>query len=183
MISFIALFLSATLLLALLRRAHHSQSELVFRHEVFTLRDKLRLLAIQGKIDKNDWPFEYFDYTFSKAVRDSYFITFLRLAILSHLHEKDERVTMAKKEIDAACSVNPHLDKLYSEYINAVVNHIRRQHKISEGIYECCQYIFGNMKIIKEYVVRQFKDIFFFPEISANGQVKAINSNRKILVG
>ena len=39
-----------------------------FKYKLFQLRDDLRMLAINGNIDVNNWVFEYYDSTISKII-------------------------------------------------------------------------------------------------------------------
>lgn len=157
------------IVLAVWRRYHHNYAMLKFKYTIYSLRDQLRLMAINSELDKDNWVFDFFDTSFSKAVSSSYYITLIRLSILSVVHEKDEALVKFSKKLDDELSNNPKLKELQIQYIDAVKSYVFDQHYVSMNfiIKPIVVLIFGTA-IAASKLNQWLKGILVYPETSAS---------------
>jgi len=157
------------LVLIVWRRYHHNYAMLKFKYTIYSLRDQLRLMAINSELEKESWVFDFFDTSFSKAVSSSYYITLMRLSILSVVHEKDVALMAFSKKLEEEFAKNPKLQKLQQDYIDAVKSYVIDQHYISINfiVRPIVVLIFGTA-LAASKLNQWLKGILVYPETSAS---------------
>lgn len=119
------------LVLSVWRRYHIRYSAVKFKYEIYRLRDKLRMLALNKDIDPNSWIFDFFDNSFSKAIRERYYITLSHLLMLTFVHENEDNIDQFSDKLDKELGANKALMELHSEYLLAIRRYVRDQHYVS----------------------------------------------------
>jgi hypothetical protein len=122
-------------LLAIVRKLHHYYATLKFKYAVYELRDMLRFAAIEGKINKKSFVFSYLDSTFSKAVKQSYFITLFHIITSGVIHEKDESLKEALSNLYKEVNKNSVAKKLLKDFTKAGRNYVFEQHYVSMKVH------------------------------------------------
>ena len=177
-----ALFIGCVLIvfLSIWQRYHHKYLMTKFKYQIYSLRDRLRFLAINSKVDCESWVFDYFNHSFSKSIRSSYYITLFRLFILSIIHKNDKNLDNFYDQLMDEISKNEHLQKIQEEYVEAVKSYIIGQHFISTTFFikPLSQLILGATKAAQE-LNRQLKGILIYPETSASSYQPILEINNK----
>lgn len=132
-----AVLIFIMLVLVILRRAQVYYSHVKFRHDMYVLRDELRLKAIKNEIDKNNWLFDYFDNTISKQIENTYYITTFFLLGSSFLHYKDAELEKFRDHLDRNLKLkdNEYYKKLNMRISITAYSHAVSQHSLSFSLF------------------------------------------------
>ncbi len=128
------LFVSALFLLIIIAYVRHlwqKQLEQKFKYKVYELRDRFRRMAIEGKVDASSDYFDYFDYTLSRAISQSYSLTifYIVMLYLRNMSQVDSEESLAlKKMLHEQLKANPELAALHAEYLYALAQYVIKQH-------------------------------------------------------
>lgn len=131
MVLFFGISVTLLLLWALTRKLYLSFISRKFRYRIFELRDDLRRLAIDGKVDKDAWVFDYFDKSFSKSIAEYYYITAFRLVGSSMRIKGDEEFEKFSRKLDNELEKNEHVKELVEKYYSIVADYVFNKHSIS----------------------------------------------------
>lgn len=126
--------LSILLVLSLWRRYHHSLAALKFKYKLYALRDRLRMLSVDGVVNCDDWVFDFMDRSLSKSISDSYHITLVRLILLNFAHSEDLELGRFNEKLERTFASNPEFEKIRTEYLLAVKEYVIDQHYVSVNI-------------------------------------------------
>ena len=113
------------------RKMNNSYSNLLFKYEIYKIRDQLRAKAIANEIPSDNWVFYYFDKSLSKTIAESYYITLFRMIVLVVLHGADEKLLEFNKKFQNEIEKNPELKSIHSSYMNSIKKYIISQHYVS----------------------------------------------------
>lgn len=173
MVTFYAISIAIIFLLAFWRKMHQRYHWLVFKYKVYALRDQLRTLAYQGKIDKESWIFEYYDNTFSKAIGKSYYITGFYVSMLAYKYKDDEEFIQLKRKISIETKSNPVLEELTDSFVLAVKKYIREQHFVSITciIAPILILLYGTQKVTQKFT-ESAANLLIWPDTSDSKRVK-----------
>lgn len=114
------------------RRMHQQLQEQKFRYAMFSLRDKLRRLAIDQKINSENWIFRYADNTFSQSITEAYHLTLFHIVIRAVVvHEQQEKkYARFRQDFDKALSENPEMKAIFFDYRKSIYEYLTHQHYI-----------------------------------------------------
>lgn len=127
-------FLAILFMLALSRKLFQIYVKQKFEYRVFALRDRLRMLAIDGKLDPRSWEFSYTDNTLSKSIESSYYITLLSVTVFSMRAGDDPRQKEFRDKFNDMLDKSPDLKALFNDHAKAMVDYVFGQHLVT---YQC----------------------------------------------
>lgn len=127
------LIIITLLVLSYIRYQYIKTIELKVKYTLYAQRDKLRRLAITGKVDPNSIGFDFLDHTISQSIIELYQITLFRTVLLS-LTVSQKGVESKKKFFDNEIESNEHLLEVFQEYQNVILEYIVYQHMMSRYI-------------------------------------------------
>ena len=139
---------------------------------LFVLRDKLREYAIEKKINKNDWTFQYFDSSMSKMITTFKLINLYYAVLLFKSYDDNPRFVEFKRHLNLALDKNPNLQEINNEYSKIIVEYILNKHILliiitSLGIGSALRSIGMLKKYISE-AKESVKNLTTFPETSTS---------------
>ncbi|MBL7790882.1 MAG: hypothetical protein JNK77_01065 [Saprospiraceae bacterium] len=117
------LIFAVSLLALTWRRLHKQNLEDKFELRLFALRDELRRMAIEGKIDSDSPVFLHYDYSFSKMINERYYISLVYLGLLTHRYKDNEEIKEYKKYIEQNADyavvkdIRSKFDEILNEYL------------------------------------------------------------------
>lgn len=176
----LATILFLFILLANLRRHHQRYAEQKFRYELFTLRDKLRRLAIEGKIDCESKLFDFFDLTLSKAINEYYYITLIRLIVLNRKHSEDTKYKKAYDNLMKDCDSNKESKYIKNQYERVVTEYVIKQHYVSYRFFKPVIMFFSAATIVKRKFREIIHSVAYLPETSATD--KLVSSPHRVVI-
>jgi hypothetical protein len=98
---------------------------------LYKLRDKTRHYAIDNKLDKNEWIFDYLDMTLSRTISQ---LDKLHIGITVFLYNKYRRTADFndfKLTVSNTLESNPMAKEIYDEYMNLLVAYFYKKHFIA----------------------------------------------------
>lgn len=136
MTTFFGLTMAFCLLWSFWKRKHNSYAELVFRTQLFELRDELRRLAIDGKVDAENQLFDYYDYSLSKTIEMSHSLTLFYVITFKIRAESDDNYIEASNRVSEMITEqnDSNLNGIRERWVTAMAEYVSEQHKISFGI-------------------------------------------------
>ena len=141
MINLIIGLLVICFLLAYWKRLNNQNAKLRFEAELFQLRDKLRWLVIEKKLNSDSPLFELYDKTFSYSIRDSYYFTIFFLNFVGTKRKRNsEDFKKFKKKIKFLSLDIPELNEIKNDYNKALKVYLIQQHIVSFWIITTCLY-------------------------------------------
>ena len=110
------------------RNLYYKRLTLEYRFKLYRLRDQLRYFAIDGKIDKSNWVFNYMDTSISKtiSIMDNMNLVFLIVIIIKNRNRKD--LIEFNKSIETQVKLNKHLYDVYLEYGRLNIEFLMKKH-------------------------------------------------------
>lgn len=160
--------IGVTIVLIILRSMIHRRLELKYKYTVYSLRDDLRSLAIDGKIDVNDWLFHYTDNALSFHVRERKYNSLFMLVLLAVKHTNDKTYLNTIEKIKMEAKRNPEISNILERFNSAHQDYIIKQHTISLNV--LILPILAPFNIVNRVSVF-VKDAFFMPEVTPKYQV------------
>lgn len=150
------------------RKVHIEYHTLLFKYKLYALRDKLRNLAIEGKIDSNNWIFDYYDNTLSKFVNQAYYVTLFRIVMLVLKNGGAKELSVFASKVNAEVEKIPELKSIQQEFVLACGKYIKEQHKIP---YKCVAKpiiipFIGGIAIFAKKFNMYLNALLVFPETS-----------------
>jgi hypothetical protein len=153
-----------------IRNLYYETVGIEHRHDLYSLRDKLRRLVIDNKIDKSDPAFYYLDNSISKTIKKIHCINLYSIIIFNRINKDNEFLKQNRKKVNHIINRNKHSKEIYQEYGIIVLNFILKKHYILKL---CTILGFGavlnSIKIIqsiKEYIKSVSLTIRELPETS-----------------
>jgi hypothetical protein len=170
MITFFSISILVLFLIAYWRKMHNTFAEKKFKAELYQLRDELRFLAIQGKVDSKSVIFDYLDYTFSKTIKNSYQYTLFYIISLNFVHQKDKNTIELSEKLFKKINENPNLESITIRFLNIVRTYVRDQHFTT---FVFLKFVLTPIMGVQT-LMQKYKDInesaLFLPETSASGR-------------
>lgn len=159
-------------LFMIFKKLNNRYQEQVFRHKMFTLRDELRMLAIDKAVNPACKGFDYLDYSISKSIEQSYFFTLFYIISLEIKHDADvekgkleaykEKFEEIVKDIEAYDELKSILvrkDKIIRQYVLG-------QTPIFLFIFKQSYTVLSKFFNIKKLIVKRLSEINYLPELS-----------------
>jgi len=169
MVTLFAVTLALLSLLIVYRKLNNRYQEEKFRMKMHRLRNELRNLAIDNKVSCHTDEFEFLDYSISKSIKESYFISLFYLFMLERRHEKLSDIEQYKSYYDdfvtkfqrnhALVLVNKKRNKYLRDYIIA-------QNKITVFILRHILFVVVKMNSFKKYIGSKISQANYYPEVS-----------------
>ena len=122
-------------ILSVWRRFHHQLAEKKFKYRMFALRDRLRRMAIEEKIDCNHWYFRYMDRSFSHSIRDAYFLTLFRILWAGSKMKYEKSFVDFMRKLRVAEEEHPEVRQLLVQYQRDLHEYLVDQHYIGYTIF------------------------------------------------
>jgi hypothetical protein len=116
------------------KKQHREVARVEFCSAIFALRDKTRRLAIDKKIDADNWAFQYFDLSFSKTVKHSSQLSLAAILATAIFRKKDSGFSDFRSKLKSELDQTPELKKINDQYIKIVVNFLFAQELIPRGV-------------------------------------------------
>jgi hypothetical protein len=155
------------LLLATLRRFTHLYLERKFRYELYSIRDNLRLLAIENKIDSTTKIFDFYDLSISKLIDRSYYITLFYILYSATKNKKSNSEKVLFNYIVEETEKSPHLIKVQNEISKVVVCHIFDQHRVTLKVLSAILAPFLGAYYFTKKVKKLSESVLYSPQTSA----------------
>jgi len=110
------------------RNLYYRRLTLEYRFKLYKLRDKLRWLAINEKIDKNNWVFDYMDTSISKtiSIMDNMNLVFLLVIAIKNRNRKE--LVEFNKSVNVVVDKNKYLSEIFFEYGNLNIEFLMKKH-------------------------------------------------------
>jgi hypothetical protein len=129
----------------------------------YRLRDKLRMQAIEGKIDSESWAFDYVDSSICTTISKSEILNLFTVTMLYARHHRDAKVLNFNKKLLAELNKSENLKQIYAEYGAVIVQFIFKKHYISKFVAIILgSIVFGVQRLTKEMI----KEVRVYPETS-----------------
>jgi hypothetical protein len=164
--------LSITLIVFMIyRKWNNKYQEAIFREKLFELRDKLRNLAIEKKINKKSKEFDYIDFSISKNIEDSYFFTLffiIRLEIryksqIEELHNYKEIFERIQTNINS----NEYLKEIFIEKNKIIMNYVFGQIPVTVFIVRSISRLISKASSLRRLIKMRLSEVNYLPELSA----------------
>jgi len=136
------------------------------QYRLYDLRDQLRELAIDEKIDKQSWQFKYLDGSISKTVHELQYINIFATLFLVKRYNKDTNFGVYKLFIGKSMSDNAYTQFIYDEYGEIIFNYVISKHFILLGIVLCLAMAIRQVENIKEKLKKSIGYFRIIPETS-----------------
>jgi hypothetical protein len=152
------------------RKLNNRYQETLFKNRLYELRDELRLLALDKKVNVKSTAFDYMDFSITTATSKSYYFTLFYIFINELKHQKAKKDIEEYREIynnlNREISANSYLSEINKRRNIATYQYIIGQNKITFYIFDkIFQLIFG-IKKIKSYIKNTIDSQNFLPETS-----------------
>lgn len=153
------------------------------KYKFYSLRDKLRMMAITKEVDEDDKMFDYLDISISKTINELPNLNVWVVIYYYFIHRKDTNFLKFQSDIGIHLRANPKFKEVYDSYtenavlfslsksvvsvlfVSAVILFVRKTISIlgrfNKSVYSTVKFF----KPIEEYP----KYTPFFPETSAAG--------------
>jgi len=156
-----------------IRRQRNSYLSLKYRYKIYALRDKLRGVLIDDKINKNDWVFDYFDSSFSKLVNQLDMLTIYKAILLYLLNRNNKVVKTFSENLSSNLKRSNTLTEIYVEYGNILLDFFVEKHSTSAKILVSTVSTFGFLNRVKKGIKNYILDLRYLPETSDYSLAKA----------
>jgi hypothetical protein len=167
MVTLFASFLMFFSLLAVARRLVHKYNEKKFRYKLYSIRDNLRQLGIEGKVHCSSKAFDFYDLSLSKLIDASYYITFFYVITAAIKSKEDEETRTFLAQIEAETKENQHLVKIQQDLSRAVTKQMIVQHYITYLILRAILTPFKGVYYLRKKANVFSESIFRLPQTSA----------------
>lgn len=154
-------------ILSLCRQLTQNYNERKFRYKLFAIRDRLRRLEIEGKIDHKNRIFDFYDLSLSKMINESYYITAFYVIMLSIKQKDNVKLNQIKALIDLETDKIPELKVIRQAQTKAVAKYIRNQHFVTFILLKFLLAPFKGAYYISKKVKSLSESASFFPQTSA----------------
>jgi hypothetical protein len=116
------------------RNMYYNHLELQFRYKLQSLRDQLRAMVLDNRMNQDDILFEYIDTSISKAMRKVASMHLLIVFILSIKHHKNKEFLTFNKRIQERLKTNPNAAHIYKEYGSIIIWFFFKKHFIIKSV-------------------------------------------------
>ena len=103
------------LVLAIVLKQRREMLVLKNQYRLFSLRDKLRMYVIEGKISKNSWAFDYLDSSISKIIKDLDSLSLGKVIALGIINRKNEQIANFHVHFMQEVKKNKEVGEIYAE--------------------------------------------------------------------
>lgn len=138
-----------------IRNLYYNRIELQFRYDLYKLRDKLRMYAIDNKINANDWIFDYLDSSICKAIKR---VTSLNVFLIVWISIKNNNVVAIKefsKKLQFGLDRNEYLKEVYDEYGFLIFNYFQKKHYLVKLF----MYVLGSIILSIQFFKNKFNKV------------------------
>lgn len=152
-----------------LRNMYYNNIELQFRYKMYKLRDLLRLMVIEKKIDEDESLFDYLDTSLSIAIEKVTSLHLLVVFFLAKKHYKQPDFISFSTSLQTKLKENKYAKEIYDEYGAIMIWYFLRKHFIIKfcviglGVLLMGVNFFKNKKI---EIQQSVEDLRIYPETS-----------------
>lgn len=114
-----------------LRMLRQRSISLESKYALYSLRDELRELAIDGKVDPRNWVFNYLDSSISVSIDRMNNISLWSLFAVAITHKQTKSEIARKKNLELGLSRSPELKRVYDQFGVILVVTTLEKHKYS----------------------------------------------------
>ena len=167
----INIIFSALILLILYwkaRNLYYDRLELSYKHKLYALRDKLRMYAIQGEIDKNSWIFEYLDTSICRTISalDKLDIYLIMASFLERKKEEEKKKEAFTKLTLESATNNKFIKEIVVNYGKITLGYLISKHFLLFKLPVLLS-SFQKLKKQKAKVAKNVNALLFEPETSS----------------
>ena len=102
-----------------------------YQHKLYALRDRLRMLAIEGKVGLGDWVFQFLDSSISRAVHRVPKTTLWSEFPKALFSSRRAKAKTMHAHLDQSLHSNPHLQEIFEEFGRLLVISTFEKHRYS----------------------------------------------------
>jgi uncharacterized membrane protein YbaN (DUF454 family) len=152
------------------KKLNNRYQEELFRSSLYELRDELRMLAITKKVKAHNIEFDYLDYSISKTIQESYFITLFYVVSLEVLHKRHESNIKNYKEgyevLISNIDKNEDLKKIFIKKQILTNKYLSGQNRLTKFIFRIIKKCYKGIFDLKKYFKQKVSEINYYPELS-----------------
>lgn len=130
----LAIIFSALALGIIARKQQQLLAQEKFEHKLYALRDKLRRLAIEKKVDSNEKIFDFLDLTLSQLIMNSYDITIAYTIFNRNYNKDNKQLQELKAEITELINTNAHYKSIMKGIRRSMDEYFKDQHRVTSVI-------------------------------------------------
>lgn len=151
------------------RKWNNKYQEEIFREKMFELRDRLRMLAIEKKVNKRSKEFDYIDFSISKNIEESYFLTMFYIISIENRYKTSELDAYKETfdKIHANINNNEYLRDIFKEKNRITKEYVLGQIPVLVFIIKKSARLISQMAKLKALIKKRLSEINYFPELSA----------------
>lgn len=155
----------------IIKNQYQERLTLKYKYKFFALRDKLRQSVIDGRIDKNDWVFDYIDTSISRTVSELDNLNLYSSVMLMKYHKNDAFIKAFRIQLQESLKRNHVLTALFEEYGSISSAYIIEKHILLKlllifGIKSVTS-TFRWLQKVTRYFNRVALSLRFWPETSS----------------
>ena len=170
MINTFAILLLLLLVILVYRKLNNRYQETKFRYKLHRLRYELRNLAIEKKVEAKSKEFDYTDFSLSKSLQESYYITLFYLISLQVKHNnaiKDlEHYKNIYESLNEKISNNKYLKEINFKRNLITWEYIMNQNKLTKFLLTWTVLLVHSLSSFKKRIVNLIFQVNYFPETS-----------------
>jgi hypothetical protein len=170
MVTIFAVSVLAMLVIIVYRKLNNRYQETIFKNGLYELRDELRLLALNKKVNIKSTAFDYMDFSITKAINKSYYFTMFYIIVNQIKHEKSmkdiDEYRVIYNNLNKEISANKDLLSINRKKNILIHRYIAGQNLITFYIFEKVFQLVFSLKKIKCYIKNKIDSINFLPETS-----------------
>jgi len=117
------------------RKMHQRYVLASYRYRVFALRDELRGLAIDKKIDSNSFAFEYFDKMFSRTISDAYYVTLFHIVAVGFRSPNILRNKEFEAQYAGALNSSNDVRRIVEKFYGVSAEYVFGQHWVTFNLF------------------------------------------------
>lgn len=152
------------------KKLNNRYQQELFKRRMYELRDELRMLAIDKKVKGYSQEFDYLDYSISKTIEQSYYITLFYIAFLELKHSHNLKNIKAYKAgyealLERICS-NDELKIIFNKKNIYVTQYLAGQNRFTKAIYKFLKIILAGAFNLHKSFKQKVAEVNYFPELS-----------------
>lgn len=153
------------------RNMYYKRLTREYQFKLYKLRDELRTLAIDGKIDSKYWMFNYIDTSISKTISVMDNMNLFFLFLVAKKNNKNNKIESFKSAVTVELQKNSCLNDIYIQYGNLNVDFLIKKHYWLMFSMKCVYTILLSLKFIKSIhnkIVDNALSLRVYPETSTS---------------
>jgi hypothetical protein len=165
-----AITLLLMIVIIMYRKFNNRYRELEFKIRLYELRDNLRSLAIEEKVNVSTREYDYTDFSITKAIEDSYYFTLFYVFVNEIKHEitkKDiEGYRLMFNEINEKIQANVYLKEINFKRNRLIWDHIYHQNLITIFLFKHLFLLIFGINHLRNFFKKKISNFSILPETS-----------------